>query len=1149
MSKQQEFIHLRNSSEYSISRGLSKIKDIVDTAKSHGMPAIALTDFGNLFGLVKFFSYAESQGIKPIIGTVMYVKDSFTEDISEALFIAKNNDGLSDLVNLISASQHQIISHCNYVTFDQISQDAENKFVILGGKRSELFKFVSQNKNKYAENLIHEYKNIFKENLLVEFQFFENELENSISKKVVNLASKLCVPVIATNDCMFCKKEDFDIHEIKVCINSKTSINDSNREKLFSQEQFIKSSKEMEALFSKQFKMALKNTFEVAKSCNVSLSTGEYFLPEYPVPSGESFDSFLEKQAFKGLEAIVKDFNKDQQNEYIERLKYEISEIKKTGFSSYFLIVADFILWSKSNDIPVGPGRGSGAGSLVAFALGITELDPIEHNLLFERFINPERISMPDFDIDFCMDKRDKVINYVSEKYGGDAVSQIVTFGTMAARAVVRDVARAIGKPYSLGDRIANMIPTTPGVTLKQSIDSQPLFKKMINDEDEVSEIIDISFKLEGIVRNVGKHAGGIVIAPGKITDFCPIYIDQESNSSMTQLDKDDIETIGLVKFDFLGLRTLTVIDNTLEQINKFYETKYGKKLDLQEIDLSDPSVYELLSRGDTLAVFQLESPGMRELIRRLKPTKFEEIVALLALYRPGPLKSKMDDEFVNRKHNKVKVTFPHAMLEPVLEETYGVILYQEQVMKAAQVLANYTLGEADILRRAMGKKKKDEMSLQREVFVRGCNNNKIKKPVAEKIFDLIEKFAEYGFNKSHSAAYALISFQTAFLKTHYPAYFMAGVLTSELGNTDKIQILIKECRSMGLEVLSPNVNTSKKHFIVNDAGKIEYGLGAIKGVADSYLDSLIENQKNNYKDLFDLTSKTDVKIGGRRSIESLAKSGAFDSISPSRAVAISSIEDILREAQKDTTSNDLFSDTKITFDPYEKYQNIKEISQNKALEFEKEAFGFYFTGHPIQINENFYSSYRSAQISDITEPRENAKIVGMINQLRQIKDKRGRNLMFISFDDGSGSMEGTIGSDLLQSHHEIFKKDKILIFVGNVDYDDFKSNQLNKTMYKMDVKNVELIDNTVNDLSKEILIDLTQFDADTLRIISEDANKTNGTFWEKNACTVKLKISSNQLTGIITLGENFTVTPSREKLDQLHDIFRTKNISIQSAL
>jgi DNA polymerase-3 subunit alpha len=928
-------------------------------------------------------------------------------------------------------------------------------------------------------------------------------------------------------------------------------LNDANRERLFSPEQFFKSSKDISNLFSDcDPDTLINNTVAIAQKCNVTLTTDQYFLPEYPVPEEHDFNSFLSELSKKQLNEIIESYSSGEKEIYLKRLDYELTQIHATGFSSYFLIVADFIQWSKDNDVPVGPGRGSGAGSLVAYALGITALDPIEHNLLFERFINPERISMPDFDIDFCMDKRDMVIDYVGQKYGKSAVSQIATFGTMAARAVVRDVARALGKPYALGDRISKMIPFIPGMTLEKAISSQPIFKKMIQDEDEVSEIIDLAYKLEGIARNVGKHAGGIVIAPGSIADFCPTYFDPQSDSLMTQFDKDDVETIGLVKFDFLGLRTLTVIDRAVKTINQSLSEKNEKIIDLNSLTLDDPKVFDLLASGRTTAVFQLESTGMRELIRRLKPTKFEEIVALLALYRPGPLESGMHDEFVDRKHGKSKVTFPHELLAPVLSETYGVILYQEQVMQAAQVLAGYSLGQADILRRAMGKKKVEEMEQQRQIFVDGCSQNDIKKATAEKIFDLIEKFAGYGFNKSHSAAYAMLSYQTAYLKTYFPEHFMAAVLSTELGNTDKISTLINECKEMKIKVLTPDIKTSNKHFNVNEDLHIKYGLGAIKGVADSFIDHVIEVRKNHsFKDLFDLTKKVNIRLGGKKSIEALTKAGAFDELAPSRSIALACMEDMLREGQKNSAqmagTSDLFASMEETFDPYEKYVNVKDLSKEDLLNHERDALGYYFSGHPVIAIEGMVENLRSHTIGEVTDDVSRVKIVGLLNSYRQIRDRSNKQIAFISFDDGTGTMEGTVSTDVLEKHHLLLKANSILIFAGSVEIDDYKSKELNRRMYKMKVGAVTSLESQMSQGNKSIMIDARKLPNDSIQSNMTSLKNLNGDFWKHGNCKIHLKILHEDSEAIIELGDEFKLMPSSENIKILKDMFGDEAIKL----
>ena len=1144
------FIHLRVSSEFSISRGLLRINEIIESAQKFNMPAVALSDLNNMFGMVKFFKKAESAGIKPIAGTILNLR-SHSGELGEILCLAKNNDGLKSLMGIISKSQLQQENGNISITFEDLRGCVGNIIVIAGGPASTIFNLAKLKKNQDLKTELASFKETFKDDFCIELQRLGKSFEEEFIQCILPIASEFKIPVVVSNDAMFAQKEDFDIHETKVCINTGKTLNDSNRERLFTPEQFFKSTKDMSNLFGDCDPDTLvNNTYAIAQKCNVTLTTDQYFLPEYPVPKEHDFNSFLSELSKKQLEEIINSYSAEKKDIYQQRLDYELTQIHATGFSSYFLIVADFIQWSKDNDVPVGPGRGSGAGSLVAFALGITALDPIEHNLLFERFINPERISMPDFDIDFCMDKRDMVIDYVGQKYGKSAVSQIATFGTMAARAVVRDVARALGKPYALGDRISKMIPFIPGMTLEKAISSQPIFKKMIDDEEEVSEIIDLAYKLEGIARNVGKHAGGIVIAPGSIADFCPTYFDPQSDSLMTQFDKDDVETIGLVKFDFLGLRTLTVIDRAVKTINEYLSQKNEKTLDLNTLTLDDPKVFELLASGRTTAVFQLESTGMRELIRRLKPTKFEEIVALLALYRPGPLESGMHDEFVDRKHGKSRVTFPHELLAPVLSETYGVILYQEQVMQAAQVLAGYSLGQADILRRAMGKKKVEEMEQQRQIFVDGCSQNEIKKATAEKIFDLIEKFAGYGFNKSHSAAYAMLSYQTAYLKTYFPEHFMAAVLSTELGNTDKISTLINECKEMKIGVLTPDIKSSNKYFNVNSDLDIKYGLGAIKGVADSFIDHVLEVRKNySFKDLFDLTKKVNIRLGGKKSIEALTKAGAFDELAPSRSIALACMEDMLREGQKNSSqiagTSDLFASMEETFDPYEKYVNVKDLSKEDLLNHERDALGYYFSGHPVIAIEGMVENLRSHTIGEVTDDIGKAKIVGLLNSYRQIRDRSNKQIAFISFDDGTGTMEGTISTDILERHHLLLKTNSILIFAGSIEIDDYKSKELNRRMYKMKVGSVTSLESQMSQGNKSILIDVRNLPNDSIQSNMANLKSLNGDFWKHGNCKIHLKILHDNSEAIIELGDEFKLMPSPENIKILKDMFGDQAIKL----
>ena len=1141
------FSHLRVSSEYSISQGLLTVNQIVENAVKKSIPSVAMTDRANMFGLVKFFDKCEASGIKPISGCSLNVVFKDDDESYELLCLAKSNKGHKNLMKIISSAHNNISFSSPIIKFEELVELKDDIVVISGGKGSHVFELLRRNNLIDTNKKIDQFTKYFKDDFVLEIQRTNRTDESDYIEKVIPISIEKSIPIIATNDVLFSSSEDYEIHETKVCINTGKTLNDPNREKKFSDQQYFKSAEEMTNLFKEGISF-IENTNEISKKCNVSLKTKGYFLPEYPVPKEHDFDSYLTDLSHQRLKQYLENFNIEKKAEYVKRLDYELEQIKTMGFSSYFLIVYDFIQWSKNNDVPVGPGRGSGAGSLVAFALGITTLDPIIHGLLFERFLNPERLSMPDFDVDFCMEKRDLVIDYVSNKYGSGAVSQIATFGTMAARAVVRDVARAMGKPYALGDRISKMIPFAPGMTLDKAKIEQPIFAQTIKNDSEVREIVDLSYKLEGIARNVGKHAGGVVIAPGSISDFCPVYVDRQSSSVMTQYDKDDVEKIGLVKFDFLGLRTLTVIDRAVKSIN--LDKDEAKKFDIESIPLNDDKVFKLLSSGKTMAVFQLESSGMRDLIKRLKPTKFEEITALLALYRPGPLNSGMHDEFVDRKHGDSPVTYPHELLEEVLEETYGVIVYQEQVMEAARVLAGFSLGQADILRRAMGKKKKEEMEEQREIFVKGCVKNNIKEKNAEQIFDLINQFAEYGFNKSHSAAYALISYQTAYLKAYYPEHFMASVMSSELGNTDKIYALTQECVRMGIKVLKPNIVSSSKRFLVNDKNEIEYGLGAIKGVADTFIKHVCESRKNKqFRDLWDFSKKVDIKLGGKKSLEALSQSGAFDSLSPSRSIAIACVEDMLKDGSlqngENLKSGDLFADFDESFDPYEKYKNIQNLTLSEKLELEKKSLGYYLSGHPVIAIENKVSRIRANKISDLTNDIKRSSLVCLINSVRQIKDRKGKPLTFVNFDDGTGVMDGIISSEVLENCHVFLKEGSILCLKGSIEVDDYRTNDIGALMFRMRVKEVSTIDNELKRKISSIEIDVSKSDLLSLENFGDKLELIDSKFWSDGSCRINLKVQSNNSEAIIELGDEYKFVPNIENLFYLEDLFGKDTLKV----
>ncbi len=865
------FIHLRVHTEFSLSDGLIRIKPLISAMANAKTPSVAVTDQSNLCALIKFYSSAMDAGIKPICGADLWVENPADEQApSRLILLCMDEQGYHNLTELVSRA---FMENQKYdkalVKREWVMAQSGGLIALSGATEGEIGRALLSGRQELAGELLGQWMAAFPDRFYLELQRTNRVGDEECVHKSVLLAAQSGCPVVATNDVMFMSRDDFEAHESRVCIGEGVVLDDPRREHRYSEEQYLKSEDEMVALFA-DIPEALVNSVEIAKRCSINVKLGEYFLPEYPVPEGKSMDQFFREFSHQGLTERLEFLFDTQAPEYPEteklyreRLDFELDTILQMGFPGYFLIVMDFIQWSKNNGIPVGPGRGSGAGSLVAYAQKITDLDPIKYDLLFERFLNPERVSMPDFDVDFCMEGRDRVIEYVARTYGRDAVSQIITFGTMAAKAVVRDVARVQGKSYGLADRLSKMIPFEIGMTLSKAYEQEEAIREFLETDEEAAEIWEMAIKLEGVTRNVGKHAGGVVIAPTKLTDFAPLYCDEHGKGVVTQYDKNDVEYAGLVKFDFLGLRTLTIIDWALKLINPRRAQRGEEPLVIESIDLEDKSAYDMLKRAETTAVFQLESRGMKDLIKRLQPDCFEDIIALVALFRPGPLQSGMVDNFINRKHGREALSFPdsqyqHEWLEPILQPTYGIILYQEQVMQIAQVLAGYTLGGADMLRRAMGKKKPEEMAKQRAVFEEGAISQGVDGQLAMKIFDLVEKFAGYGFNKSHSAAYALVSYQTLWLKAHYPSEFMAAVMSSDKQNTDKVVTFIEECRDMGLTVLPPSVNSGAYMFGVNDSSHIIYGLGAIKGVGEGPIEAIVRarNDGGPFKDLFDFCDR-----------------------------------------------------------------------------------------------------------------------------------------------------------------------------------------------------------------------------------------------------------------------------------------------------
>ena len=1056
-----KFIHLHVHSDFSMLDGMAKTDALVKQTVAMNMPALAITDFSNLCGLVKFYGSALSKGIKPIIGADLKIHDVERDEFYDITVLAANNEGYHNLTLLIShAYQRGYVGDGPVVDKEWLIK-YKTGLIILVSYRSDIGLGVIRDNQAMIMESIQFYQTHFADACYLELIRTGRENEELFVKQALKLAEQHDLPVVATNDVRFLYASDFEAHEIRVAIHDGDTLDDPKRPKKYSLQQYFRSESEMVELFS-DIPESLINSVEIAKRCNVSIRLGEYFLPQFP--TGEmTTEDFLIHKAQQGLEERLQflfpdpDIRQANRHKYDERLAIELDVINQMGFPGYFLIVMEFIQWSKDNSVPVGPGRGSGAGSLVAYALKITDLDPLEFDLLFERFLNPERVSMPDFDVDFCMDKRDLVIDHVAEMYGRDAVSQIITFGTMAAKAVIRDVGRVLGHPYGFVDRISKLIPPDPGMTLAKAFEAESRLLELYNNNEDVKGLIDIARQLEGVTRNAGKHAGGVVISPTKITDFAPIYCDSEGHHPVTQFDKNDVEYAGLVKFDFLGLRTLTIIDWAISMINERLQREGKPPVDINRIPLDDQASFDLLLNAETTAVFQLESRGMKDLIRRLKPDCFEDMIALVALFRPGPLQSGMVDNFIDRKHGREEVSYPdsqyqHESLKPILEPTYGIILYQEQVMQIAQTLAGYTLGGADLLRRAMGKKKPEEMAKQRSVFKEGAEKQGINGELSMKIFDLVEKFAGYGFNKSHSAAYALVSYQTLWLKTHFPAEFMAAVMTADMDNTDKIVGLVDECLRMGIKVNPPDINSGLYHFHVNDKGEIVYGIGAIKGVGEGPIEAIVEarnkqGKQGYFRNIFELCAKTDIKKLNRRVLEKLTMAGAFDKIGPHRAAILHSINDAIQAADQHAKAQDIGQEDMfgvLAEEPEQveyAYGNVPKMPEQILLDGEREALGLYLTGHPVTQYLKELSRYTNgARISEATPTGwgKMATFAGLVITARIRLTKKGNRIGLFTLDDRSGRIEVMVFGETLEKFEHHIVQDKILIVTGQVSADDF---------------------------------------------------------------------------------------------------------------
>ena len=1061
-----DFIHLRLHSEFSLVDSTVRIKPLMKSLQERNMPAIALADLSNMCGMIKFYKAAQGAGIKAICGCDIYLAaDPKTNvPLSRMTLLVMNHEGYRNLTALVSLSyQHGQDDGKAIVQRQWLQAHQAGLIALSGANYGEVGYLLISRGQAEAQQALAYWVNLFGDRFYLELQRTSRPNDETCVAQSVTLARTMNIPVVATNDVMFVDESDFDAHETRVCITQSRTLDDATRPKEYSSQQYLKTPQEMQQLFA-DIPSALTNTVEIAKRCNLDIVLGKESLPEFPVPEGITVDEYLRQVSKQGLESRLKNILDPEQDDYearrqefIERLDFELDVIIDMGFPGYFLIVMDFIRWAKDNAIPVGPGRGSGAGSLVAYALSITDLDPLQYGLLFERFLNPERVSMPDFDIDFCMDNRDRVIEYVAQTYGKDAVSQIITFGTMAAKAVVRDVARVQGKPFGLADKLSKLIPFEVGITLTKALEQDDALREFVAGNESVQEIMDMAMQLEGLTRNLGKHAGGVVIAPTKLVDFSPLYCDTDGSGLVTQYDKGDVEDVGLVKFDFLGLRTLTIIDWAVAMINQQRQDTQQAPLNIDTIDLEDNNIYKLLQRGETTGVFQLESRGMKDLIQRLLPSTFEDIIALVALFRPGPLQSGMVDDFINRKHGRADIAYPHEdyqldSLKPVLEPTYGIILYQEQVMQIARVMAGFSLGGADQLRRAMGKKNAEEMAKQRSIFIEGSVKNSIDENLAKNIFGLVEMFAGYGFNKSHSAAYALVSYQTAWLKYHYPAQFMAAVFSSEMQTTDKVVVLVEETKNMGLSLVLPNINLSYFKFTVNAQGQVVYGLGAVKGVGEGPVASIIEarNRDGEFTDIFDFCLRVGSKKLNKRVLEALVACGAFDDLVPNgnRAILYQAIPDAMRAADQNERNDsagmvDMFADlgaaqTSNSVAPYFHYHNTKELTLGQRLMGEKNTLGMYLSGHPVDEYRGELAKFTSSNLKKITIKREDQWLAGQIVALRTMKTKKGKTIAFVTLDDGQARIDIGLFQDSYDKYRDKLQTDKILVVKGEVGNDDY---------------------------------------------------------------------------------------------------------------
>ena len=1186
------FVHLRVHTEFSLVDSVVRIKPLMQSVREAGMASVALSDQSNMFALIKFYRAALSQGIKPVIGVdARIVTDA--EQPSPVVLLAQNTEGYLNLTQLVSRSYQEGQTNDGAMLHIDWLQSASDGIIALsGGRVGDIGQALLAGNTELAEERLKRYMELFPDRFYIELQRTGRADEERYIQSVLPLAARLSCPIVATNDVRFLKQGDFEAHEIRVCVQQGYEVTNARRPRNYSDQQFLRTENEMQALFS-DLPQALENTVQIAISCNLDISLGDARLPDFPVPKGMDEDEYLRSLSITGLEdRLARLYDTSAENfsdtrlPYDQRLKRELDVIVEMGFSGYFLIVADFIKWSRENQIPVGPGRGSGAGSLVAYSLGITDLDPLAYDLLFERFLNPERVSMPDFDIDFCMYKRDQVIQYVGEKYGSDRVSQIITYGTMKAKAVVRDVARVMGHPYGFGDRLAKMVPNDLGITLTQSLEAAEDLRRAYDNEEEIRTVVDMALQLEGISRNAGKHAGGVVIAPTRLTDFTPLFCEADGSSLVTQFDKDDAEAVGLVKFDFLGLRTLTIIENAVQMINQ--NRAADEQLDLEKLDYSDKRTYQLLQQARTTGVFQLESGGMKKLIARLKPDCFDDIVALVALFRPGPMNSGMLDDFIERKNGLQPIAYPHPnyqheSLKPILESTYGVIVYQEQVMQIGQVLAGYTLGGADVLRRAMGKKKPEEMAKQRSVFVEGCSRNNIDKKLSSNIFDLVEKFAGYGFNKSHSVAYAVLSYQTAWLKSHFPSEFYSAVLTADMDDTDKVVRTVEDLLGFGCRLLPPDINASETTFTSVDKKTVRYGLAAIKGVGDGVIDKIIAERsaQGKFLSLSDLCRRISDANVNRSVLEGLIRAGALDSLVPlpspatastqasqpddaesqdelttdtktqsplwhGRAVLMENLGLALSAASqaarnKDSGQSDLFGDFAESENTDLELLAAEPWSDLERLAAERKTTGLYLSGHPVKPYLAELAQITSGRLKDVCDrvplssavgggnrnsrATQDVVVAGLVADLRIRATNRGSKIMTATLDDCTVKIEVVVTGELLESAGHKMSQDTLVVIEGGLGIDQFSGG------HSVRARQLYTIDEARERFARLLLVTWHAAGNQSLAGIQTalSGHRTGGRL------PVAIDYKNDKASARIRLGDEWQINPSAQLLESLH--------------